>query len=147
MTIPLRKLLEQILIERELCRRIDRIEPVLLIDEAAQHQPPTAIALFEEIVKAPGACLLYTSILHFGVRAQMLDQAAVDGGFEFGFLVGSHDLLRGLAMQKIETQPESFHSQSFHSRGAILATQSHELLESLFRTAVSACLLYTSRCV
>jgi hypothetical protein len=41
-------------------------------------------------------------ILHVWMGAQVLDQAAVDGGFEFraGLLVGSHDLLRGLAMER-----------------------------------------------
>src|SRR5260370_7501357 len=53
--IALRKTLEQRPIECELGRRIDRIEAVLFVNQPAQHQAPTPVALFEKIVKAPSA--------------------------------------------------------------------------------------------
>src|SRR5215469_3149506 len=55
MPIAFRKTLEQILIERELGRGIDRIETVLFVNQPAQHQPPPAAAVLEEIVEPPGA--------------------------------------------------------------------------------------------
>src|SRR5262249_35118867 len=72
--------------------------------------------------------------------AQVLDQAAIHGGFEFrarllvGSRVGSHDLLRGLGKGKIERRTACFHRSS----RTPMAVQSQALLESLFRAAVAA---------
>src|SRR5215467_6820709 len=55
MPVAFRKTLEQILIERQLGRGIDRIETILFVNQSAQHQPPPGAAIFEEIVESPGA--------------------------------------------------------------------------------------------
>src|SRR4051812_47579805 len=47
MAIASREARQQIGIERELRRRIERIEPILLVDRLAQHEPPAAGALLE----------------------------------------------------------------------------------------------------
>src|SRR6516162_8908751 len=55
MPVAFRKTLEQILIERQLGRGIDRIETILFVNQPAQHQPPPGAAIFEESVESPGA--------------------------------------------------------------------------------------------
>src|SRR5262245_13237400 len=53
--IAFRKLGQQRLIELQGCRRIDWIEPVLLVGETAQHNAPFAPAFLKEIVEAASA--------------------------------------------------------------------------------------------
>src|SRR5689334_22714364 len=55
MPVAFRETLEQILIEGELGRGIDRIEAVFLVSQPAQHQAPAAAAVFKKIVEPPGA--------------------------------------------------------------------------------------------
>src|SRR5262249_48944549 len=54
MAIAFREMLEQVLVERKLGRRVHRIESVLLVNEPAQHQAPPAVAFLEEVVEAAG---------------------------------------------------------------------------------------------
>src|SRR6516164_975590 len=55
MAIALWELCQEVLVEREFGGRIDRIESVLFICEAAQHDAPFAFAFFKKIVEAAGA--------------------------------------------------------------------------------------------
>ena len=55
MAIAFRKAREELGVELRGRARIDRVEPVLLVDRLAQHQAPAALALFQEIVEPPGA--------------------------------------------------------------------------------------------
>src|SRR5580698_5516770 len=86
-------------------------------------------------------------VLHVGAAAEVLDQAAIDGGLEFraGFFIGSHKRLRVLVKTKIEAITPSCHSASCHSAnchsapGPFGLTATHrDFLESLYRTAVGA---------
>ena len=53
-----------------------------------------------ETVAAKAGQIHQIDVLHVSARTQVLDQAAVDGGFEFraGILIDSHNLLRKLPM-------------------------------------------------
>ena len=53
MAIAFRELRQQLLVELEPGGRIDRIDAVLLVGKAAQHDAPVAFALFQEVVEAP----------------------------------------------------------------------------------------------
>src|SRR5579883_751423 len=49
------KLFQQITVQLKPCGRVDRIETILFVDRLAQHQPPTPVALLQEVVESPGA--------------------------------------------------------------------------------------------
>src|SRR6516225_8152318 len=115
-----------------------------------------------EAVAAKTGQIHQIDVLHVGARAQVLDQAAVDGGFEFrtGILIDSHNLLRKLPMDNanIETRRGSFHTPFDAALDTIsknpgwaavieatVTTKSRELLESLFRVAVATA--HPSRCL
>ena len=53
-------------VEHELGRRVDRIDAVLLVGEAPQHEAPFAFALFQEVVEAAGADHVALNALDLG---------------------------------------------------------------------------------
>ena len=55
MTVADGEALERRAVELELRRRVDRAQPVLLVDRLAQHDRPAAVAALEEVVEAAGA--------------------------------------------------------------------------------------------
>ena len=55
MTIAFRKAGQQRGIESKGRRRVDRVEPVFLVDGLSSDDGPSAVALFEEVVEAAGA--------------------------------------------------------------------------------------------
>src|SRR5580698_707053 len=66
MPIALRELLQQFRIERELRGRINRVEPILLVNRLAQHHSPSSGATLDEIVESAGTYHIAKHLVHLG---------------------------------------------------------------------------------